>query len=47
MTNLRNYHIASENMWAFPDVYINPVEIAVDNNIRTFSLRKFTVVEIL
>lgn len=47
MTNLRNYHIASENMWSFPNVYINPVEIAVENNIRAFSLRKLTVVEIL
>lgn len=47
MTSLKNYHIASENMWSFPDGYINPVEIAVDNNIRTFSPRKLTFVEIL
>lgn len=47
MTSLKNYHIASENMWSFPDGYINPVEIAVDNNIRMFSPRKLTLVEIL
>lgn len=44
-TSLKNYHIASENMWSFPDGYINPVEIAVDNNTGTFSPRKVSLVE--